>query len=211
MTVSLKKGDTFLLNDADGNALNNVIAGLGWDANLKKEGGFFKRLFSEAPKFDCDATVLVCKDGKVTGLEDVVFYENLKHKSGAVEHTGDNRSGQGDGDDEQIIVHPCDIPAEYDKLVFIVNIFEPEARKQNFGMVTNAFIRFVNADNDTEICRFDLTSDYSNETAMVVNKRLGLLPATGGSGILFYLGIGAAIMALAVGLAMLKRRLNNRA
>ena len=169
MAISLTKGQSFVLCDDNGNALKNLTVGLGWDEAAPKKGGILG-MFSKQETVDCDATVLMCKDGIIHGIDDVVFYDSLKHKSGSVEHKGDNRSGKGDGDDEQIIIHPLDIPAEYDRLIFIVNIFEPVPRKQHFGMIRNAFIRFIDNDSSNEICRFDLTEDYSNQTAMVMGE-----------------------------------------
>ncbi len=170
MTVNLKKGESFELCDAQGKPVQNVIVGLGWDAAVPKKKGILGLFSPSAPQIDCDATVLMCKNGKVCSFDDVVFYDALKHKSGSVEHLGDNRTGEGDGDDERIVIHPLLIPADYDKLAFIVNIFEPVPRKQHFGMIANAFIRFINADNDEEICRFDLSENYDNKTAMIFGE-----------------------------------------
>ncbi len=170
MSVSLKIGESFKLCDANGNALKSLTVGLGWDAAVKKKGGILGFFSAEPDRIDCDASVFLCKDGKVAGLDDVVFFENLKHKSGAIEHKGDNKTGKGDGDDEQIEIHPLDIPREYDKLIFIVNIFNPIQKKQNFGMIKNAFIRFVDNDSKEEICRFDLSGDYCDKTAMIFGE-----------------------------------------
>ncbi len=158
MAVSLKKGQKVDLTKGNP-GLTKVIVGLGWDTN-KYSGGF---------DFDLDASAfLVGADGKVTRDEDFVFYNNLKHPSGGVIHTGDNRTGDGDGDDEQIIVEFSKIPSNIDKVGITVTIFEAPQRGQNFGQVSNAFVRIVDAGTNEEVLRYDLAEDFSIETALVV-------------------------------------------
>ena len=158
MAISLQKGQKVDLTK--GNAgLTKILIGLGWDTN-KYDGG---------ADFDLDAAAfLLGENGKVQGDSDFVFYGNLKHKSGAVEHTGDNLTGEGEGDDEVIKVDLSKIPANIAKISFTVTIYDAEARSQNFGMVSNAFIRVVNESNGTELIRYDLGEDYSVQTAVVV-------------------------------------------
>lgn len=156
MAVSLQKGGNVSLSkEAPG--LTNVSVGLGWDARS-----------TDGQDFDLDASAIVCGDaGKVLSDGHFVFYNNTKDPSGAVSHQGDNRTGEGEGDDEVIKVALNNVPVEAKKMVFIVTIHEADARKQNFGMVSNAFIRVVNDTGHSEITRFDLTEDYSTETAMI--------------------------------------------
>jgi len=158
MAISLQKGQKVDLTK--GNAgLSKIFIGLGWDTN-KYDGG---------ADFDLDASAfLTGEDGKSQSDADFVFYGNLKHASGAVEHTGDNLTGEGEGDDEVINVDLSAIPANVAKVAFTVTIHEAEARSQNFGMVSNAFIRVVDAGNNNELIRYDLGEDYSIETAVVV-------------------------------------------
>lgn len=158
MAVSLKKGQKVDLTK--GNAgLTKVLIGLGWDTN-KYDGG---------SDFDLDAAAFLLKgDGKARDDKDFVFYGNLKHTSGALEHLSDNLTGEGDGDDEQIRVDLAAVPADIEKIDFTVTIYEAEERKQNFGQVSNAYIRIVDASNDKELIRFDLGEDFSVETAVVV-------------------------------------------
>lgn len=158
MAVSLKKGQKVDLTK--GNAgLTKVLIGLGWDTN-KYDGG---------SDFDLDAAAFLLKgDGKARDDKDFVFYGNLKHTSGALEYLGDNLTGEGDGDDEQIRVDLAAVPADIEKIDFTVTIYEAEERKQNFGQVSNAYIRIVDASNDKELIRFDLGEDFSVETAVVV-------------------------------------------
>ena len=156
MAVSLQKGGNVSLSkEAPG--LTNVSVGLGWDARS-----------TDGKDFDLDASALVCGEGgKVLSDGHFVFYNNKKDPSGAVSHEGDNTTGEGEGDDEVIKVALNDVPAEAKKVVFVVTIHDAESRKQNFGMVSNAFIRVVNDTGNSEITRFDLTEDYSTETAMI--------------------------------------------
>ena len=158
MAISLQKGQKVDLTK--GNAgLTKILIGLGWDTN-KYDGG---------ADFDLDAAAfLLGESGKVPSDADFVFYGNLKHASGAVEHTGDNLTGAGEGDDEVIRVDLSKIPANIAKIGFTVTIYDAEARSQNFGMVSNAYIRIVNDGNNTELIRYDLGEDYSVETAVVV-------------------------------------------
>ena len=158
MAVSLKKGQKVDLTK--GNAgLTKIFIGLGWDTN-KYDGGH---------DFDLDASAFLTGDsGKVQSDADFVFYGNLKHVSGSVEHTGDNLTGVGEGDDEVINVDLSKIPANVAKIAFTVTIHDAGARGQNFGMVSNAFIRVVNANSAVELIRYDLGEDYSVETAVVV-------------------------------------------
>ncbi|GHV27657.1 chemical-damaging agent resistance protein C [Synergistales bacterium] len=158
MAISLQKGQKVDLTK--GNAgLTKILIGLGWDTN-KYDGG---------ADFDLDAAAfLLAENGKVKSDADFVFYSNLKHASGAVVHTGDNLTGEGEGDDEAIKVDLSKIPADVAKIDFTVTIYDAEARKQNFGMVSNAFIRVVNEGNGQELIRYDLGEDYSVETAVVV-------------------------------------------
>lgn len=159
MGITLQKGGRLSLSKEDP-TLKRVHVGLGWD-----ERG------TDGSEFDLDASVFMLTDnGKVRNEADFIFYNQLKSACGAVEHTGDNRTGAGEGDDEVVMVNLEQMPTEIQKLAFTVTIHDAEARKQNFGQVSNAFIRLVNADTDTEIVRYDLTEDASVETAMIFGE-----------------------------------------
>jgi len=157
--VSLSKGgNVSLTKEAPG--LTAVVVGLGWDVRT-----------TTGADFDLDASALMCsQEGKVLSDKHFVFFNNLKSPDGSVEHTGDNLTGEGEGDDEQIKVNLTAVPAEVAKIVFPVSIYDAENRQQNFGQVRNAFIRIVNQANNSEIARYDLTEDASTETAMVFGE-----------------------------------------
>ena len=160
MAVSLSKGQKVDLTKGNP-GLSKIIVGLGWDTN-KYDGG---------ADFDLDAAAfLLAANGKVASDSDFVFYGNLKHSSGGVEHMGDNLTGEGDGDDEQIKVNLAAVPASVDKIGFTVTIYEAESRKQIFGQVSNAYIRIVDETSNAELIRYDLGEDFSVETAVVVGE-----------------------------------------
>lgn len=159
MAVSLSKGGNVSLSkEAPG--LSNIVIGLGWDSRA-----------TDGEAFDLDASAfLVKEDGKVRNDSDFVFYNNVKSSDGSVEHTGDNTTGEGEGDDEQIKANLNGIPSEIAKIAFGVTIHDAENRKQNFGMIQSAFIRVFNAANDQEIVRYDLSEDFSIETALIFGE-----------------------------------------
>ena len=160
MAVSLKKGQKVDLTKTNP-GLKEILVGLGWDVN-KYDGG---------KDFDLDSSVFMLNaNGKVRDDDDFVFYGNLKHKSGAVEHMGDNLTGKGEGDDEQIKIDLSKVPADIEKIDFTVTIYEAEERHQNFGQVENAFIRVVNSVTNEELIRYDLGEDFSIETAVVIGE-----------------------------------------
>ncbi len=160
MPVNLSKGQKVDLTKTNP-GLNNILVGLGWDTN-KYDGG---------SAFDLDSEVfLIDESGKVTCDQDFVFFGNLKHPSGGVTHLGDNLTGEGAGDDEQVEIDLSKIPANIAKIDFTVTIYEPEQRNQNFGQISNAFIRVVDQSSNTELVRFDLGEDFSVETAVVVGE-----------------------------------------
>ena len=166
MSVNLQKGQKVNLRKEDGGALRRVMVGLGWD-EVKQKRGFF------APKpqdIDCDASVFVCVNGHLMGTDDIVYFGNLTHKSSCIRHMGDNLTGAGDGDDEQIMVDLASMPSQYDKLVVVVNIYQAAQRKQHFGMIENAFIRIVDADTNQEMCKYNLSENYDGMTAMIFGE-----------------------------------------
>lgn len=159
MSVSLSKGGNVSLSKS-APGLTKLVIGLGWDTRS-----------TDGSEFDLDGSAfLLTSNGKVRSDSDFIFYNNLAAADGSVEHTGDNRTGEGDGDDESLIVHLDKLPTSIDKIAVTVTIHEAESRKQNFGQVSNAFIRCVNSDNNQEIARFDLTEDASTETAMIFGE-----------------------------------------
>lgn len=172
MGVNLQKGQKVNLKKSDGQALSRIRIGLGWDpVKQEKKGGLFGSIFGgSAPDIDCDASVIVCKGGRLSGKGDVVYFGNLKHSSGAIVHTGDNLTGDGEGDDEQILVDLTAVPQDYDKLVFVVNIYDCESRKQDFGMIANAFIRICDERTGEEFCRYNLSESYAGMTAMIFGE-----------------------------------------
>ena len=158
MAINLVKGQKIDLTKGNP-SLKKVIIGLGWDTN-KYSGGF---------DFDLDASVfLVGSNGRTNHDEDFIFYNNLKSRNEAVIHTGDNRTGEGDGDDEQILLEFAKMPVDVDKMAITVTIHEALERGQNFGQVSNAYVRVVNADTNEEVLHYDLGEDFSIETAIVV-------------------------------------------
>ncbi|GGN98930.1 TerD family protein [Saccharibacillus kuerlensis] len=158
MAISLQKGQKVDLTKTNP-SLKKVLVGLGWDTN-KYDGG---------KDFDLDSSAfLLGGNSKVTADTDFVFYNNPKNANGAVVHTGDNRTGEGEGDDEQLTVELASVPAEVEKISFCITIHDAAARSQNFGQVSNAFVRIVNADTNEELIRYDLGEDFSVETAIVV-------------------------------------------
>jgi tellurium resistance protein TerD len=160
MPVCLQKGQKVSLTKGNP-GLSKVVVGLGWDVNQFDTGG----------DFDLDAAAFLLTDsGKVSKSEDFVFYGNLKHPSGCAQHMGDNLTGAGDGDDEQIKITLSSVPAEITKIAFTVTIYEAEQRRQNFGQVNNAFIRIYNEESGEEMVRYDLGEDFSIETAAVFGE-----------------------------------------
>lgn len=160
MPVSLQKGQKVDLTKGNP-GLKKIMVGLGWDVNQYDNGA----------DFDLDASAfLLGENGKVACDEDFVFYGNLSHKSEAVIHQGDNLTGEGEGDDEQILVDLSKVPAGVSRIAFTVTIYEAEERRQNFGQVSNAFIRIVDDVTGSEIIRYDLGEDFSIETAVVVGE-----------------------------------------
>jgi tellurium resistance protein TerD len=159
MGVSLTKGGNVSLTKA-APGLTAVTVGLGWDART-----------TDGASFDLDASALgVAPTGKVVSDEYFVFFNNLKSPDGSIQHLGDNTTGEGDGDDEQVNVDLHVVPAEVDKVVFVVSIYNAEAAGQSFGQVRNAFIRVANQADGAELARYDLTEDASTETAMVFGE-----------------------------------------
>lgn len=159
MAVSLTKGGNISLSKTDP-TLKNLIVGLGWDARP-----------TDGADFDLDASAFMVKDdGKVRSDSDFIFYNQTKSACGSVEHTGDNRTGAGDGDDEAVVVLLDKIPADIQRVVFVVTIHEAEARKQNFGQVSHAYVRVLNKDSNSEVARYDLSEDASIETAMIFGE-----------------------------------------
>lgn len=160
MPISLQKGQKVSLTK-DNPGLKNVVVGLGWDVNAFDTGG----------DFDLDAAAFLLTDaGKISKSEDFVFYGNLTHPSGSVQHMGDNLTGAGEGDDEQIRVDLSKVPDNITKIAFTVTIYEPEQRRQNFGQVNNAFIRIYNEATGEEMIRYDLGEDFSIETAAIFGE-----------------------------------------
>lgn len=168
MSVSLQKGQKVSLSKEGQEGLDKVIVGLGWDE--AKSGGLLSTLFGGSQNIDCDASAILLKGGKFTDVKDVVYFGNLKHESRSVIHMGDNLTGAGDGDDEQIVVSLNQVPAEYDRIVVVVNIYQAVQKHQHFGMIQNAFIRIVDGRNNQEICKFNLSENYNNMTAMICGE-----------------------------------------
>ncbi|WP_413309288.1 TerD family protein [Bacillus sp. 1P10SD] len=160
MAVSLSKGQKVDLTKTNP-GLTNVVVGLGWDTN-KYDGG---------NDFDLDSSVFLLGDnGKVTNETDFVFYNNPQGANGAVVHTGDNRTGAGDGDDEQVKINLTTVPANIQRIAFTITIHEADSRNQNFGQVSNSYARIFNEATGEELIRYDLGEDFSIETAIVVGE-----------------------------------------
>jgi tellurium resistance protein TerD len=159
MSISIAKGGNVSLSkEAPG--LTKILIGLGWDTRA-----------TDGADFDLDASAFLCAEsGKVRSDADFIFYNQLKSSDGSVEHTGDNLTGEGEGDDEAIKVDLSRVPAEIQKVAVAVTIHDADNRRQNFGMVQNAFIRVVNDADNKEIARYDLSEDYSTETALIFGE-----------------------------------------
>lgn len=159
MAISLSKGGNVSLSK-EAPAMTKVLIGLGWDARS-----------TDGADFDLDASVfMLTAASKVRSDADFIFYNQLTSSCGSIEHTGDNKTGSGDGDDEAVKVQLPNVPADIAKLAFAVTIHDADARRQNFGMVSNAYMRVVNEDTGVEVARFDLTEDASTETAMIFGE-----------------------------------------
>lgn len=159
MSISLVKGQKVSLTKEAG-SLDKLVVGLGWDVN--------NSLFGKS--YDLDAAVIICRNGKFVSNLDLVYYGNRGSGNGAVRHCGDNLTGAGDGDDEQIKVDLTKLPSDVDKLIIVVNIYRARAKKQNFGHVKNAFVRIVDAHNDKEILRYDLTDSFPDAVGMIFGE-----------------------------------------
>lgn len=160
MPINLSKGQKVDLTKGNP-GLNNIMVGLGWDVNA----------FDSGAAFDLDASAFMMgENGKCITEKEFVFYGNLTHPSESVKHMGDNLTGEGDGDDEQIQIDLAKVPANITKIAFAVTIYDADARRQNFGQVSNAYIRIVNESGNVELIRYDLGEDFSIETAVVVGE-----------------------------------------
>ncbi len=160
MAISLAKGQKIDLTKTN-LGLSKVVVGLGWDVN-QYDGG---------ADFDLDASVfLLNAEGKCSSEKDFIFYNQTEGAGGAVIHTGDNRTGEGEGDDEQVKINLNAVPADIQKISFVITIHEAEARRQNFGQVSNAYVRVINEDSNEELIRYDLGEDFSIETALITGE-----------------------------------------
>lgn len=170
MSVNLQKGQKVNLSKENA-GLSTILVGLGWDEAPRQASGGFLGLFASQPKpIDCDASAIMLRGGHLVDNNDIVYFGNLTHRTGTVRHMGDNLTGAGDGDDEQILIELSRVPADYDRIVIVVNIYEAFQRAQHFGMIQNAFIRLVDSRGNREICRYNLTESYPDMTAMIFGE-----------------------------------------
>lgn len=170
LAITLEKGQRIDLTKGK-TGLTNILVGLGWDP-VSQGGGFLGKLFGGGggADVDCDASVLMLKNDKFTENKDLIYFGNLKSKCGSVEHTGDNLTGEGDGDDEQVLVNLSKVPGNVNKLVFVVNIYDALRRNQHFGMIQNAYIRIVDRSNNQELVKYNLKDDYAGKTSLIVGE-----------------------------------------
>ena len=160
MPINLSKGQKVSLTKGNP-GLKNIMIGLGWDVNA----------FDSGADFDLDAACFMADDsGRCPSEREFIFYGNLEHSSGAVKHMGDNLTGGGDGDDEQIVIDLAAIPPQYDRIVIVVNIYQAIERKQHFGMIQNAFARIVDQRTNQELCKYNLTDNYSGQLALIFGE-----------------------------------------
>lgn len=173
MSINLQKGQKIDLTKGN-SSLSRVMVGLGWDEAQPDSGkpkGFLSGLFSGNQEIDCDAMAfLLNNEGKIVSSKDVVYYNNLKHNSKCIIHQGDNLTGAGDGDDEQIMVDLSNLPAKYERVVVLVSIYKADEKKQHFGMIKNAFIRLVDMNTNKEICIYNLSENYDGVTALIFGE-----------------------------------------
>jgi stress response protein SCP2 len=173
LAISLQKGQRVDLTKGNP-GLSKILVGLGWDpVQSGGGGGLFGSLFGGGggANIDCDASVIMLgANDKIQNNNDVIYFGNLKSRDGSVQHSGDNLTGDGDGDDEQVMIELSRVPSNVQKLVFVVNIYDCVKRKQHFGMIRNAFIRVVNPANQQELIRYNLSDDYSGKTSLVVGE-----------------------------------------
>lgn len=169
MSINLSKGDKIDLKKSNP-GLSNILVGLGCDPVQQSGGGFFKSLFGGGQAdIDCDASVFMLnQEGKLSGIKDLIYFGNLKSACKSVLHTGDNLTGEGTGDDEQILVNLDKVPSNIHKLLFVVNIYNCVDRKQHFGMIENAYIRVEDQGNKKEIAKYNLSDNYSEKTTLIV-------------------------------------------
>lgn len=174
MSVSLQKGQKVSLSknsSGQSTGLSRVVVGLGWDEAPRSSGGLFGSLFgSTSLPIDCDASAFLLRGGKLKAISDIVYFGNLRHASGTVQHMGDNLTGAGDGDDEQIVIDLDRVPADVDRIVLVVNIYQAVQRRQSFGMIQNAFIRIVDARTNVEFLKYNLTDNYGGMTALIFGE-----------------------------------------
>jgi len=168
MSINLVKGQKIDLTK-NNSSLKKLLVGLGWDPVKQERKGLFG-FGASAPDVDVDASVIMLRNDKLVGKDDVIFFGNLRSRCGGVIHTGDNLTGDGDGDDEQILVDLSKIPQDVNKLIFVTNIYDCVKRKQSFGMIQNAFIRIADNNTNNNIAKFNLTEDYNGKTALVVGE-----------------------------------------
>ncbi|WLR52723.1 TerD family protein [Bacillus tianshenii] len=172
MAINLQKGQRIDLTKGNP-TLSQLMVGLGWDpVKTKKSGGLLGSLFGGGgePNIDCDASVIMLEDDKFTKKEHLIYFGQLKSRDGSVQHTGDNLTGEGEGDDEQIMIDLKKVPSNINKLVFVVNIYDCQRRNQDFGMIENAFIRIVDKGNREELMRYNLTDNYSGKTTLIAGE-----------------------------------------
>ena len=167
MGINLRKGQRIDLSKGN-DGISKLIIGLGWDAITQKKKG----LFGKAPaSFDCDASAIMLNENeKMESSKNFVFYNNLRSICGSVVHSGDNLTGDGDGDDEQICVDLSRVPSNISKIIFFVTIYDCVSKVQDFGMVKNAFIRIVDPINNNELIMYNLTDNYAGKTALIAGE-----------------------------------------
>lgn len=174
--ISLSKGEVISLSkmpaidlSKGGHGLKRVCVGLGWDPAMIEKRGFFGKVTRvPGPSVDCDAFAMILNNGRIVKSDDLIYYSHLKHSSGYIYHTGDNLTGDGDGDDEQIVIDLERI--DCDSIIIAVNIYQGRSRGQHFGMLENAFVRIVDMQGNTELCRFTLDNKYSDEVTVIFGE-----------------------------------------
>lgn len=169
MSVSLQKGQKVSLTKENA-GLQKVLVGLGWDPQTSQKG-LFGGLLAGVSNIDCDAMAfLLDEKERIAAPKDIIYYGNCTHRSGCVKHRGDNLTGKGEGDDEQIFIDLLNLPPQYQKIVIAASIYQANVRRQHFGMIRNAFIRLVNADSGQEICIYNLSENYDGMRSVIFGE-----------------------------------------